>query len=104
MKNSRQIVRNPKTGSPMVIKSKKARDYADDFLAQVKRQKPLEGDIRIDATIYYASKLSDLDVAYLMDLMQKAGLIDNDRQVVEIHAYKEFDKKNPRVEFEIEEV
>lgn len=40
----------------------------------------------------------------LLDCLQSCGVIKNDRQCMEIHARKLVDKKDPRVEFELEEI
>lgn len=51
---------------------------------------------------YYPNRRRDLDREAVWDVLQKAGVIHNDRQFVEEHNYKRFDKANPRVEIEIE--
>lgn len=35
------------------------------------------------------------------DLLEKQGIIDNDKQILEGHLYKYIDKDNPRVEIEV---
>lgn len=39
-KNSKQIIRNPRTGKPMIISSKQARESAADMVAQFVKQLP----------------------------------------------------------------
>ena len=39
-----------------------------------------------------------------MDVLEKAGVYKNDRQVYEKHIYKKFDKENPRAEIAVWEV
>jgi len=74
------------------------------FACQV-RPKPqdciAEGEVALDAVIYYASQRPDLDVSLLMDCIQKCGLLTNDRQIREKHIYHAIDKLNPRCEFTI---
>lgn len=66
---------------------------------------PFLGAVRLTMRFYRPRKAGDLDN------MQK-GLLDalngicwhDDRQIVELHAYRHDDKRNPRVEVEITEV
>ena len=68
---------------------------------QVGRHKPLEGRLAIEATIYYASRRPDLDASLIFDILQKAGVYLNDRQLEEQHLFKCFDKENPRSEITV---
>ena len=64
---------------------------------------PFSGKVIITCEFYFKNNLSDLDnrLKSLLDVLEVNrlgfGLYDNDRQIVAIHAYKNFDKKNPRV-------
>lgn len=100
-------------GKPAFIKSKKALSYARDFLRQIpaSAKQSLDGDIRFTVHIYYASRRPDLDESLILDLLQdikkkgvliSRGVYNNDRQVKERHVYWGLDKKNPRVEIEVE--
>lgn len=83
---------------PASIKSDKARGYARDFQLQVRAIDPLmEGELRMDLWIYYASRRPDLDESLILDLLQ-GKVYENDRQVRERHVYHMLDKANPRVE------
>jgi len=87
---------------PASIKSDKARGYARDFVLQVRTLDPLlEGELRMDLWIYYASRRSDLDESLILDLLQ-GKVYANDRQVRERHVYHMLDKANPRVEILIQ--
>lgn len=56
----------------------------------------------ITARVTYRSERPDLDAALLLDALQKGGVIDNDRHVRELHAYKTApDKNGPKVEWEV---
>ena len=95
--NSRRIV------GKRVIKSQNALQCVRDFKIQSQAQwkgKPLEGPVTLTATIYYRSKLSDLCTSLLKDILEGVCYL-NDRQIVECHEYKRYDKDNPRVEVEI---
>lgn len=94
--NSRRIVRIGKRMAS--IKSAKALSYADAFVMQAPvLDELLEGEIRADITIYYASQRPDLDESLILDLLQGRAY-RNDRQVRERHVYHEIDRERPRAE------
>ena len=94
--NSRRLI--TVGGRPRFIKSSKALSYAEDFKRQVQRIDPLlEGELRIDMWIYYASQRPDLDESLILDLLQEKVYL-NDRQVRERHVHHFIDKDSPRVE------
>lgn len=91
-------------GPGRFAKSEKACNFADSFSLQLTGQPRfpiLEGEVVLEAHIYYASQRPDLDESLLMDCIQKAGLLTNDRQIREKHIYHGIDKANPRVSFRI---
>lgn len=98
--NSRRLV---KFGSRMVsIKSSKALGYVAAFRAQCpKLSSPLEDDVRVTITIYYASRRPDLDESVILDAMQGLILV-NDRQVKEKHITWALDRARPRAVIEVE--
>lgn len=94
--NSRRLVQ--RGGRPMFIKSAKALSYAELFALQVKPlPQMLEGEVRLDIWIYYATQRPDLDESLILDLLQ-GKIYANDRQVRERHVYHGIDRDNPRVE------
>jgi Holliday junction resolvase RusA-like endonuclease len=100
--NSRRLVTI--RGQARLIKSQKALDY----VAAVKRTYPplvplLEGDLRMTADVYYASRRPDLDVSLILDALQDI-VYRNDRQVREMHLYHRLDRANPRAEITLEEM
>jgi len=98
--NSRRLVQIG--GKPRVIKSKKALDYCKNFERQAKTpSSPIAGDVKLNVTIWYKTRRPDLDPSLIMDLLQKVGVIQNDRQIKEIHALHDLDKENPRALIEI---
>jgi len=98
--NSRKVVRIG--GVSRLIKSAKARAYAERFREQVSPINPLmTGDLKVTMTIHYASRRPDLDESLILDLMQDVFYV-NDRQVKEKHIYWGLDKENPRTEIIIE--
>jgi Holliday junction resolvase RusA-like endonuclease len=104
--NSRRIVQYG--GHPRIIKSQKALDYEYSSTQQIQKQlgsfRTLEGPICLEFHVYYASRRPDLDISLIQDTLEHNGIYKNDRQVVEIHAFKYLDKKNPRVIARIHEV
>lgn len=103
--NSRRLVL---TGGKMrSIKSADALAFVDNALRQIPRPKaPYMGKVALFVRAYYRDGRRDLDVALLQDILQAkmgrqegAGIIKNDRQVVEIHAQRLTDPSRPRVEF-----
>lgn len=77
--NSRRLVLHGNI--PRVIRSDKARSYADDFAKQCPTLTPLfEGDLHVELDIYYASRRPDLDESIILDCLQ-GKVYRNDRQV-----------------------
>ena len=101
--NSRRLVYVGR--KPRVIKSKKALEYSQIFEEQVKPPNvPIDGDVRLDITIWYKTRRPDLDPSLIMDLLQKVGVIHNDRQIKEIHAIHRIDRENPRSSMKITKI
>lgn len=97
--NSRRLVLMG--GKPRFIKSNKAQEYTKYFLGQCPQLPSLlQGDIRLDITIHYASRRPDLDESLILDLMQ-GRIYENDRQVKERHVYWGLDRDNPRAEITV---
>ena len=100
--NQRIIVRRGPGGSPMVIKSKKARAYVDHFITSVPEEYrtldvgTLDDDLLLDIIVWYTSRRPDLSVELIKDCLEAAGVIKNDRYVREEHLYGFVDKENPR--------
>ena len=106
--NSRRIVRNQRSGKQMVIKSQEALAWmrdADEQIPPEARQRLGSADNPLAITFWvrYASRRPDLSVELVLDLLQKAGVISDDRHVYEYHAFKEFDRDAPGVEILVEE-
>lgn len=90
-----------------MVVSKEAREYKA-VVAGIFLQQSMDGglndsdEIVIDLVVYRPEKRRDLDncVKILLDSMQ-GFVYKDDKQIVEIHAYREDDKHNPRVEVAI---
>ena len=100
--NSRQLVTI--RGKPAFIKSKKARNYEKTFAPQCPQiNPPVEFDVRVTLTIFYATRRPDLDEAVILDCMQ-GKIYKNDRQVKEKHVFWGLDRENPRSEVTVEKL
>lgn len=97
--NSRRVVR---IGNRVAsIKSEKALSYSLMFKQQIPEGiVPIEGDVVVNMTIYYASRRPDLDESLILDLLQGVTYL-NDRQVKEKHIFWGLDKENPRTIIEV---
>ena len=97
--NSRRIVKFGK--NIRSIKSAKALNYVDTFSSQCPTLPELiTDDVRVDITIYYASRRPDLDESLILDCMQ-GKIYKNDRQVKVKYIQWGLDKENPRSEISI---
>jgi len=109
LKNSRRILRQPRTGKPFSAKSEAAARYREDFLLQVppeaKRGLGSQTEpLRATITVWYPSWRNDLDVGLVLDLLQESGVIANDRWVREQHVWAEVDAANPRADITVEAI
>lgn len=110
-KNSQQIINNPRTKRPMIIPSKKFRQYQKDCGHFIQRpNKPIDYPVNIKAIYYMQTKrkvdLTNLHEA-LHDILVHYGVIkdDNSNIVVSTDGSRvDYDKENPRTEVEIREV
>lgn len=100
--NSREMVwRIARDGRKYLasIKSEKARSFAEIAAAVLALQRPpqpFEMDLVMECRIFYASRRPDLDASIIMDALQAARVIKNDRQLREIHLWGDVDKGRPR--------
>jgi hypothetical protein len=102
--NGRRIIRG-KNG-PMIIKSAKAMKYGDGFLKQVPDHAKLgigsvKEPLALWAHIYYASNRPDISSELLQDLLEKAGVVANDRWFKQIFLFGAIDKDNPRSDLRV---
>ena len=103
--NQRRIVKG-KSGKPIIIKGEKAMKYAESFLAQVPEEARLGlGDLHhpvaLWAHIYYASNRPDVSTELIQDLLEKAGVVSNDRWIKTLVIFGSVDRENPRVELKL---
>ncbi len=100
--NQRQLVTRGRGGKPMFIKSKAAREYMSNFSEKTPvkfKQKwgSLKDDLRVDIHVWYPDRRSDLSIELILDCLEKAEVIKNDRYIREQHVYGHVDKENPRI-------
>ncbi len=93
--NSRRIVNI--RGRMVPIKSQKALDYVGSLRLQAAAQMSamIEGDLRVEMMIHYASRRPDLDESVILDALQGIAYA-NDRQVKQRMTYWGLDKDMPR--------
>ncbi len=93
--NSRRIVNI--RGRMVPIKSQKALDYVTSLRSQAAAQMStmIEGDLRVEMMIHYASRRPDLDESVILDALQGIAYA-NDRQVKQRMTYWGLDKDMPR--------
>lgn len=97
--NSRRLIWHGRR--PRIIKSSKAISYLSTFQKQCpKLPNLLDGDLVVEATIYYASRRPDLDESLILDAMQ-GFIYRNDRQVKRKIIQWGLDKTNPRAEIRV---
>lgn len=104
--NSRRLVTTG--GRTRSIKPAKALAYEEAALWQLKKQlgyhRPFSRPVAVEMTIYYPSRRQDLDPSLILDIMQKAGVYENDRLVEEMHLWRMLDKAKPRAEISVWEL
>lgn len=62
--------------------------------------KPFEGVLALIAKVYYQSFRRDVDTILFCDLLQKYGIVKNDRQIrMKVIDGIDIDERDPRVEF-----
>ena len=103
LKNQRRVVTNRRTGKPMSIKSANAMDYAANFNHQLPKAARInyDGPVSLRCRVWYPSRLNDLDIEYLCDLLQLCGVLKNDRSIFHKESWKGLDRQYPRIHFTI---
>ncbi len=102
MKNSRSP-----NGRGGTYKHAKARKFEEDFALQVPPGAKVgmggrKSLLRASVTVYYPSWRQDADFALIYDLLQKTGVVSNDRWIRERHEWAKVDTVMPRVHVKLE--
>lgn len=97
-----------KDGQKRIIKNERIREYERSFCLQCKkyRGKRISGRFKLFIRVWHGNIRFDLDNALktILDCLQMVEAITNDSLCFEIHAEKRIDRRNPRVEFGLEEI
>ena len=97
-----------KGGTRRIIKDEKTRAYERSFMQQCRiyRNKRISSRFRLFVRVFHSSVRFDLDnsLKTLLDCLEMAGAITDDKLCFQIEAEKKIDKYHPRVEFAILEV
>lgn len=87
-----------------VVLSRDAREYKEQAWWEAKAQgvEPLAGEVAVTIHIYRPIKRGDLDnrLKVVIDALNGVAYGD-DKQIIELHAFRHDDKQNPRVEIEV---
>ena len=86
--------------------TERGRLMKEDYYYQARAQYKgpiLQGPLAIQVHVHFRSgKTCDLDNALKASLDSLTGVLwEDDRQIVELHAYKHQDKERPRIEVEV---
>lgn len=97
-----------KCGEKRIIKDDVIRKYERNFLKQCRiyKNRHISGRFRLFVRVFHSSVRFDLDnsLKTLLDCLQMAEAITDDKLCFQIEAEKKIDKYHPRVEFAILEV
>ncbi len=89
------------------IISAKGRKFKADIASLAKRQgaKMLDGDLSVTFRIFRPKRIGDLDNRLKISQDALKGIcFADDKQIVEIHAFRFDDKANPRIEIDLKEI
>lgn len=89
-------------GTYGMYKTMEAKKWIKECLKIIDNVIPLVGEVGVDIDFFFKREC-DLDnrLKSLIDVIQEAGIIENDSQVYRIVAKKAFDRENPRIEVSI---
>ena len=99
-----------KVGRGHLYKSKEAKEWEEEagykLLAQNKGKTMLEGSVYVGLSFFFPDSMKDIDggIKPVLDLLQRLRVYKNDRQVDHLNVQKFLDKKNPRLEVEVEKL
>ena len=95
-------------GKARMYKAKALKEYEKSFMYQIGLHKDLNisTHFKLFLRVFYPSARADLDnsLKIVLDCLQMAHTVTNDRNCTEIVAHREIDRENPRIEFEITEL
>ncbi len=89
------------------IISKKGRKFKRDVAVLAKKQgaKRLSGNLSVTFRVFRPRKIGDLDNRLKISQDALKGIcFDDDKQIIELHAFRFDDKTNPRIEIDIRQI
>ena len=89
------------------IISAKGRKFKSDIAVLAKSQgaKILDGDLAVTFRVFRPRKSGDLDNRLKISQDSLKGIcFDDDKQIIEIHAFRFDDKANPRIEIDLKTI
>lgn len=96
-----------KNGRPIRVPSTESKRFKTEVgkICQIARVRPFIGEVVIELVVYRPRRVGDLDGTFkcLIDSLSGHAWAD-DKQIVELHAYRRDDKFKPRVEIEIKPI
>ena len=85
-----------------------AKSLKEDFGWQVKsqwRQKPMKGRLKMSVGVYFGSKRArDLDNLKMVYDALTGIVYEDDSQIDELYIFRYYDKENPRIILDIQEI
>lgn len=97
-----------KSGKPYLasIKSQKALDWCKSAALEIPRAARLglgsaKSPVSVVFHVYYKTRKPDLSIELIMDVLQKNGVLSDDRHVYHYEAFKHFNKNAPGVQVQI---
>jgi len=108
-KNSQQILRNPRTGKPFIVPSKKYKEYEEAAAWFLPKVETIDRAVNVKCLFYMPTRRR-CDLTNLLeavdDLLVKRGILEDDNfLIVESHDGSRvlYDKEHPRTEIYITE-
>ena len=87
-----------------MVQSKAAREYIEQVRLAHSGHDLMEGQVVVTVSLYRPRKSGDLDNFFKVALDALQGVVyKDDKQVIEIHAYRHDDKQNPRAVVTVQE-
>jgi crossover junction endodeoxyribonuclease RusA len=89
------------------VTSAKGRKFKADIAVLAKRQgaKLLDGDLSVTFRVFRPVRRGDLDNRLKISQDALKGIcFEDDKQIIEIHAYRFDDKTNPRIEIDLKQI
>lgn len=101
-KSNQRVLRRTKTGKPIITKSNKALRWVELVVATMPKEARgylgcREYPLDIELWCYYRDNRSDLSIELVLDALEKADVISNDRYVFRFIAHKIIDKEQQGV-------